>query len=120
MKLRIKSAQLTEMDSTGGMGNIKSSPPGTTGSDAANKKEFLRKLNFVLVNAVTQYDIKQSSKRGYNSYALSHYLGACTDIIEALQKERDWYAAKHLDRIVADHFTGPLLTVVTRAISRMH
>jgi hypothetical protein len=33
-----------------------------------------------LIHAVTEYDRKQSTRRGYNHYALAHYIAAVDDI----------------------------------------
>jgi hypothetical protein len=39
-------------------------------------------LHYTLLHAVTEYDRKQSTRPGYNRYALAHYLGAINERIE--------------------------------------
>jgi hypothetical protein len=41
----------------------------------------MRDLSSTLAHVVTEYDRQQSSKRGYNIYALAQYLGAADDAI---------------------------------------
>ncbi len=67
-------------------------------------------LNHKLTHAVTEYDRKQSKRKGYNMYALSHYLGACQEIA----KEVD--TGVNIRKACVEHLTGRLLDVVLKAI----
>ncbi len=62
-----------------------------------------------LASAVTQYDIKQSKRRGYNVYALSHYLGAVHEVEAELAKGAD------LRKALISNFNGRLLDVCLKA-----
>lgn len=62
-----------------------------------------------LSHTVTEYDRKQSRKRGYNIYAISHYLGAVQEIETDIDNGADLRAA-----IIA-HFNGRLCDVVLKA-----
>ena len=62
-----------------------------------------------MVNALTDYDRKQSVKRGYNPYALGHYFEA----LEYIGKCVD--SGHSLEDAIWDAFTGPLLTVALKA-----
>jgi hypothetical protein len=67
-------------------------------------------LHFKLVHAVTEYDRKQSTRRGYNIWALPQYLGAC----EAA--EADIAAGKPLRKAIVSNFCGRLLDAVLKAV----
>lgn len=43
-------------------------------------------LHYKLVHAVTEYDRKQSAKRGYSIYALAHYIGAIQRVSDEIAK----------------------------------
>lgn len=63
-----------------------------------------------LITAVTQYDFKQSKKRGYNVHALNIYFNR----VDAIMKDID-AGADVRDAIVAG-FAGTLLTHVLRSL----
>lgn len=46
-----------------------------------------------LVHAVTEYDRKESTKRGYNRYALPQYIGRIQEIDEDLKNGADLRSA---------------------------
>jgi hypothetical protein len=70
------------------------------------------KLHFWLVSAVTEYDRKQESKRGYNMYALPQYLGALDRI------EDDIRQGASIRSAIEDHFSGPLQTFVLKWLQK--
>lgn len=63
-----------------------------------------------LTHAVTEYDRKQSTRRGYNPYALSHYLGAVQQI------ETDVDAGADLRAAILDNLLGRLATAALKAV----
>ncbi len=63
-----------------------------------------------LVNILTDYDRRQSSKRGYNRYALGHYLRGVSEVAEAMQ------AGKPLAEALKAAFCGSLLRHVARKL----
>jgi hypothetical protein len=63
-----------------------------------------------LVHAVTQYDLKESKKPTYNSYALAHYIARIDDIMRDIEAGADTREA-----IVAG-FTGRLLNTCLRSL----
>lgn len=63
-----------------------------------------------LAHAVTEYDRKQSTKRGYNIYALSHYLGRVAEIEADINAGADPAAA------IKAAFSGRLLDACLKAI----
>lgn len=66
-------------------------------------------LHLKLVHAATEYDRKQSKKRGYNIYALAHYMGRIQDI------EKDIAAGRPLRQALLAGFTGRLLDALLKA-----
>lgn len=68
------------------------------------------KLSAYLAHAVTDYDRRQQTRRGYNPYAIGHYLGAVQAIEADITQGADVRAA------VLDHLTGPLASFVLRTI----
>lgn len=64
-----------------------------------------------LLHAVTEYDRKQSTKKGYNIYALAHYL-------MAVDRARDAMVDEGLDLRAAliSCFNGRLLDVCLKAV----
>ena len=69
--------------------------------------------NVKLLNAVTEYDRKQSTGKYYNMYALSHYLGACHAAEERIA------AGMSVRQALAASFTGRLLDVVLKAVGEV-
>jgi hypothetical protein len=63
-----------------------------------------------LTHAVTQYDIRQSKRKGYNVNALGIYLGSC----QAVQE--DLAAGKPVRQSLVSHFCGRLLDVCLKAV----
>jgi hypothetical protein len=63
-----------------------------------------------LAHAVTQYDIRQSKKRGYNIYALAHYLGAVQETCREIE------AGKSIRSALVGNFNGRLLDVCLKAV----
>ena len=64
-----------------------------------------------LLHAVTEYDRKQSTKRGYNHYALAQYLGAINDrIIPAFE------SGTPIRQAILKGFCGRLADVCLRAV----
>lgn len=63
-----------------------------------------------LIHALTDYDRKQSTKRGYNMYALSHYMEAVHNI------DADLAAGADLRAALCAAFCGRLLDVCLKAV----
>lgn len=63
-----------------------------------------------LSHAVTEYDRRQSTRKGYNPYALSLYLGAVQEI------EADVDAGTDLRASIVAHTTGRLATALLKAV----
>lgn len=68
-------------------------------------------VHFGLAHAVTQYDMAQSRKRGYNRYALGQYLQAVESVDEALRR------GKPLREAICNAFCGRLLDVCLKAVN---
>lgn len=67
-------------------------------------------VHSALVHAATAYDRKESSKKGYNHYALAIYLGRIQDI------EKDIAAGEPLRAALLAGFTGRLLDCLLVAV----
>jgi hypothetical protein len=63
-----------------------------------------------LEHALTDYDRKQSTRRGYNPYALTHYLGAISDAWILVSQGKSWEEA--LRQVLCDR----VLDVALKAI----
>lgn len=72
--------------------------------------EETARLSFKLTHAVTDYDRKQSTRKGYNAYALSHYLGACQEAMTRIE------AGIPIRQALCHHFCGLLLDKVLKAV----
>ena len=68
------------------------------------------KLRHRLTHAVTEHDRRQQKRKGYNMYALAHYLGACQSAITEIE------AGTPIRTAVVGHFCGRLLDVVLKAV----
>jgi hypothetical protein len=65
----------------------------------------------ILSHAVTEYDRKQSTKRGYNIYALPQYLGAINErVIPAIE------SGMSVREAIRKGFCGRLLDVCLKAV----
>ena len=64
-----------------------------------------------LITAVTEYDRKQSSKRGYNPHALGQYLAAIDEALGLVSK------GKSIEYALSATFTDRLLNICLRAIA---
>jgi hypothetical protein len=76
-------------------------------------KEILKQERIAdkLLHAVTAYDEKQSTKKGYNMYALSQYIGAINErVIPALE------SGTPLRQAILKGFCGRLLDVCLKAV----
>lgn len=65
-----------------------------------------------LVHAVTEYDRKQSTKPGYNIYALAHYIGRVQDVTADVESETP------IRKALLKGFTGRLLDVCLKAVGQ--
>lgn len=69
--------------------------------------ELVSRIRPKIVHALTQYDIKQSTRKGYNRYAMAQYFAALDEalqnIINGDQLPEDAFR---------DVFNEPLLTIV--------
>lgn len=59
-------------------------------------------LQTKLVMAATEYDRKQSTKRGYNRYALSQYLARISEVVADIEAGAD------IRKALVAGFNGPL------------
>ena len=66
--------------------------------------------HFKLVSAATQYDMRQSTRRGHNPYALAHYMGAVADI------DADLNAGTPLREAILRHTSDRLATVLLKSV----
>jgi hypothetical protein len=67
-----------------------------------------------LLHAVTEYDRKQSKKRGYNHYALAQYMTRVDDVLADIEAGANPFEA------INAGFCGPLLAHVTKTVARLH
>ncbi len=67
-----------------------------------------------LLHAVTEYDRKQSKKRGYNHYALAQYMTRVDDVLADIEAGANPFEA------INAGFCGPLLAHVTKTVARSH
>lgn len=67
------------------------------------------KIRFKIVHALTEHDRKQSTKKGYNPYALGIYLDAVHHIDDCVKR------GISLEDAICDAFCGRLLTLVLKA-----
>jgi hypothetical protein len=65
-----------------------------------------------LVHLVTQWDMKQESKRGHNKYALGIYLAACAAV------DRDVKAGAPIDRAIREYFCDRLMDYILKNVER--
>jgi hypothetical protein len=72
---------------------------------------IMTNLHAKLSNVVTEYDRKQSGKRGYNPYALSMYLGAVNDACNEIET-----TGKPASKVLRGYFNDRLLTVVLQTV----
>ena len=63
-----------------------------------------------LVNALTEYDRRQSARRGYNHHALALYLAALDEAEDRVNRGQSWWLA------LSESFNDRLLDVCLRAI----
>ena len=63
-----------------------------------------------LFNAMTEYDKKQSTKKGYNPYALSHYASALARTAEMVENGTE------LREAIIRCFLGRLQTALLKAV----
>ncbi|MGB0108572.1 MAG: hypothetical protein WBP52_08725 [Terriglobales bacterium] len=68
-------------------------------------------MRFSLVNAVTEYDRKQSTRKHYNRYALAQYLAAVEDVTNAVN-----CGSTRRDALVSK-LNGRLLDVCLKALN---
>lgn len=63
-----------------------------------------------LIHAATEYDRKQSARRGYNPSALAQYFAAIDETMSAVEK------GVSIDHALENHFNDRLLTVLQKAV----
>jgi hypothetical protein len=68
-------------------------------------------LRYKLINAVTEYDRKQSTRKGYNHYALAQYLMAVENVCNAVN------CGTTRREALLDNFNGQLLDVCLKALN---
>lgn len=64
-----------------------------------------------LIHAATEYDRKQSTRRGYNPYALSQYFAAIDETMAQVDK------GVSIKTALAENFNDRLLTVLVKAVA---
>ena len=67
-------------------------------------------LDRKLLNAVTEYDRKQSAKKFYNRYALALYCGAVSEAITQMK------GGKSVRQAIINCFNGRLMDVCLKAV----
>lgn len=67
-----------------------------------------------MFNAVTEWDKKQSTKKGYNVFALGHYARALTNIDELMEDEK-----LSLREAIIRSFCGRLRDVVLKSVGQL-
>ena len=67
-------------------------------------------LHDTLLHAITEYDRKQSTRKGYNMWALPQYIARVTEI------EADIESGTPMRKALTDGFTGRLLDAVLKAV----
>ena len=78
-------------------------------SDVTAASDPIR-INEALLSALTAYDIRQSTRKGYNMYALPQYMNALDNAIVAIQ------SGKTLRQALVSSFCGRLLDVMLKAV----
>lgn len=68
-------------------------------------------IRLKLFNALTEYDRKQSTKRGYNPYALGHYAKA----LQSVEKDME-HGAPSIRIALLVNFNARLLSAMLRAV----
>lgn len=76
-------------------------------------KAYSEAVKDALVHALTQYDMKQVKKRGYNRYALAQYFMAADEVCEMIANGTD--DTKALNTV----FNDRVLDVCLKAIAEM-
>lgn len=66
-----------------------------------------------MAHIVTAYDIKESTKRSYNRYALPQYLGAVQAVCAELQANPELETRK----VIVAHFNGRLCDAILRGLA---
>ena len=79
-------------------------------SDAIKRIQAQEAIGLKLVHAVTEYDRKQESKRGYNPHALPIYLSAVQSVIDAMD------AGKTVRQAILANFSDRLLDACLKAV----
>lgn len=79
---------------------------------AKAKRLFGGSVHNALIHAATQYDIRQSTKPGYNAYALAQYFGRIEET------ERDIANGATLRAALVAAFHGPLLNALLRGVNQ--
>ncbi len=65
-----------------------------------------------MAHIVTAYDIKESTKRSYNRYAIGMYLGAAQAVCAELQANPELETRK----VIIAHFNGRLCDMILRGL----
>jgi len=63
-----------------------------------------------LIHALTEYDRKQSMRRGYNPHALAIYFGALDEAENAVNRGQSWWLA------LTERFNDRVLDVCLKAV----
>ena len=69
-------------------------------------------IRYRLVSSLTQYDISQQKRRGYNPYALAIYLRAVDSILD------DYKSGKSLEQAICESFCDRVLDVALKAVAQ--
>lgn len=73
-------------------------------------KEQISTVHDTLVHVLTQYDIKQSKKPGYNRYALPQYFAALKEVDRLLRK------GDTVTMALTTYFNEPLRSRLLKAV----
>ncbi len=78
-----------------------------------NSKAVCDALHSRMAHIVTTYDIKESTKRGYNRYAIAMYLGAVQEVCAELEANPNLETRK----VIISHFNGRLCDAILRGLA---
>jgi hypothetical protein len=72
----------------------------------------VEQLELRLTNAVTNYDRRESTKRGYNHYSLAQYLAAVGEVIGEVRQ------GVPIETALSHFFCDRILAVLTREVQK--
>ncbi len=79
----------------------------------SNSAAVIEQLHSRMAHIVTAYDIKESTKRGYNRYAIGMYLGAVQAVCLELKENPELETRK----VIIAHFNGRLCDTILSGLA---